>query len=405
MSLAKQFPILKQKINGHPLIYFDNAATSQKPQVVLDSIQNFYTKHNSNVHRSLYPMAERAGKMYENARKTVARFLNALVPEEIIFTRNTTESINLVAKTWGQQNLKKGDRIVLPISEHHSNIVPWLQLSKDIKIHLDFIPLDNKNQMIDLAVAKKMIAHPKTKLFTFSHASNVLGAVLPIKTLISFAKQHKTYTLIDAAQSVAHTPIDVQNLGCDFLAFSGHKCYGPNGIGVLYGKREHLESTKTFLGGGLMIHEVFQDTFTPNEIPYKFEAGTPNVSGAVGLGTAIEWIQKLGWEKIQKIEGDLTKHLYTKLDKLDFVTRFGPRNPAHATPIASFTVEGTHPHDVADLLGMKNICIRAGHHCCMPLHNALKVPATARASLAIYNTKKEIDVFIDELKKVYKKFQ
>ena len=400
----KQFPIFKQKINGKPLIYFDNAATTQKPKQVIDAIKNFYETANSNVHRSMNPLGEKATKMYEGARKTVAQFIGAKNSEEIIFTKNATESLNLIAKTLGKKILKKGDTIVLAITEHHSNVVPWLELKKEIGIDLLYILLD-ENGNFDMEAAKKHLSEKNVKILSIAHASNALGTILPIEEIIKVAKINKVIVIVDVAQSVAHIPIDVQRLGCDFLVFSGHKMYGPTGIGVVWGRKKILESMPLFLGGGDMILEVTQDDFIAKELPWKFEAGTPHIAGAIGLAAAVEYLQSIGFEKIQKIEKELTEYLYKKLSSLEILEIYGPKTDKNHLPLYAFNVKGVHAHDVADLLGNAGICIRAGHHCTMPLHRFLGIPASARASLAFYNTEEEIDIFVKALIEIHKKFK
>ena len=403
-NIRKQFPILQRKINGKPLVYFDNAATSQKPKRVLDAIQNFYENTNSNVHRSLNPLDEKATELYEGARKKVARFIHAKDSQEVIFTRNATESLNIIAKSYARSILKKGDIILLTIAEHHSNIVPWLQLKHEMGIEILYIPL-NESGRLDLAEAKKMLANARVKIFSIAHASNALGIIHPIQDLIKIARKKNIITIVDAAQSVAHMDIDVQNLDCDFLVFSGHKMYGPTGIGVLWGRRELLEKMPPFLGGGEMILEVSQETFTAKESPWKFEAGTPHIAGAIGLGEAVEFLQGIGWKKIHTIENDLKEYLFKRIKELPYLVLYGPKDTNRRLAILAFTLPDIHAHDVADILGEEGICIRAGHHCAMPLHKMFKISATSRVSLAFYNTKEEIDMFAEALEKVYKKFR
>lgn len=384
------------------MIYFDNAATSQKPKQVIDAVCDYYKKHNANVHRSMNELAERATKMYEDSRQKTAKFIN-VNPKEIIFTRNTTESLNLIVKTWGKQNLKKGDKVVISVVEHHANIVPWLQLQKEIDFKIDYIPLNTKG-VLDIKLAEKLIKNKKTKVVSIQHVSNTLGIVHPINKIGKLAKKSKTLFIVDAAQSVSHTKANVKTIGCDFLVFSGHKMYGPTGIGVLWGKKELLEKMPDWQGGGEMIHEVFENKYSVADIPHKFEAGTPNVAGAIGLGAAIDFINAIGYKNIQKIEKILTDYLFKQVSKLDFVTVYGSKSTANHIPTIAFNVEGVHAHDVAELLGNKSIYIRAGHHCTQVLHDDMKVVATARASLAFYNTKQEIDVFVRELNNIYETF-
>lgn len=403
-DIRSQFPIFNIEINGHPLIYFDNAATSQKPEKVIEEIKKFYESANSNVHRSINPLAELSTNLFEFARKKVANYIHAQSPQEIVFTRNATESINLVAKTWGRAFLSSKDRIVLPLSEHHSNIIPWLQLKREKNIELHYIPLEH-NGALNMGEAKKLLSSPKVKMLTLAHATNTQGIIHPIEELIKIAKKYGITTIIDASQTAPHIPIDVQKFGCDFLAFSGHKMYGPTGIGALWGRKEILEKMPEFLGGGEMIHEVFEDHFTTHDIPHKFEAGTPHIAGAIGLGAAIDFINEVTMKKIMLLEHELTLYLFEKMRALPFVKMYGEGDLQHHLPICAFTMDRVHPHDISDILGDYGICIRAGHHCAMPFHHSLGVPATARASLAFYNTKREIDIFIDALKEIHKMFQ
>lgn len=403
-DIRSQFPIFNTKINGHPLIYFDNAATSQKPEKVIEEIKKFYESANSNVHRSINPLAELSTNLFEFARKKVANYIHAQSPQEIVFTRNVTESINLIAKTWGRERLSSGDRIVLPLSEHHSNLVPWLQLKREKDIELHYIPLEH-NGTLNMGEAKKLLSSPRVKMLTLAHATNAQGIINPIEELIKIAQKYGITTIIDASQTAPHIPIDVQKFDCDFLAFSGHKMYGPTGIGALWGRKEILENMPEFLGGGEMIHEVFEDHFTTKEIPHKFEAGTPHIAGAIGLGAAIDFINEVTIKKIMLLECELTLYLFEKMRALSFIKMYGEGDLKYHLPICAFTIDRVHPHDISDILGDYGICIRAGHHCAMPLHHSLGLSATARASLAFYNTKKEIDIFIDALREIHKMFQ
>lgn len=404
-KIRKQFPILKTKMNGKPLIYFDNGATTQKPWHVIDTVSDYYEKYNANVHRSLNPLAEKATLAYEDSRKLIAKFINGS-PSETIFTSGTTESLNLVAQSWGRNNLKKGDRVVLTITEHHSNIVPWLQLKKEIGIEVVFISL--KDGALDIAEAKKLITHKNTKVVAFQLVSNTLGVIHDYEKLLELAREQNAITVIDAAQAMAHMEINVHELGCDFLAFSGHKMFGPTGIGILWGRKKLLREMSAWQGGGEMIHEVFVDKFTENDTPYKFEAGTPNIAGAIGLGAAVEFINALGdedkFEAFNNHEKNLTEYLLYKLGELDFITIFGHTNSAQKIPTIAFEMKDVHGHDVGDLLGNAGIAVRAGHHCTQPLHDSLKVTSTVRVSLSIYNTEKEIDILVEELKKIHEKF-
>ncbi len=401
-EIRRHFPILSQQINGQSLIYFDNGATTQKPQAVIEAIGDFYRTSNSNVHRSMNCLAESATEKYEAAREKIRKFINASSAKEIIFTRNATEAINLVARTWGGDNLQAGDIVVLSIAEHHSNIVPWLQLQKKNKIKLEFIDLSNGS--LNLALAGKLLANPKVKLLAIQTISNTLGIKHDLEKLIIQAKANKIKVLLDASQSSSHEPLDVRKLGCDWLAFSGHKTFGPTGIGVLYGQTELLEKMPEFLGGGDMIDEVFIDRFTTNELPYKFEAGTPHIAGVIGLGAAVDFIGSLGWAKIQDQEKKLTKYLFKQMSKLDFIEIYGHQDTNRHIPTIAFNINGVHGHDVGDLLGQAGIAVRAGQHCTQPLHDYLEIPGTVRASLSFYNTTEEIDKFIEVLKSINQKF-
>ncbi|MCB9802757.1 SufS family cysteine desulfurase [Candidatus Nomurabacteria bacterium] len=402
-KIRSLFPILETKINDRPLVYFDNAATTQKPQVMIDALVDFYQKHNSNIHRGLNPLADRATEMHEATREKVAKFINAKNKKEIVFTRNTTESINLVAKTYGQHFLKAGDKVVLSILEHHSNIVPWLQLKKEIGIELVFITLDPEGNL-DLKQAKELISQAGVKFLSLQMASNTLGNVHEISDLIKLAQSKGIKVLLDAAQVIAHQKIDVQNLGANFVAFSAHKMFGPTGVGVLYAGEELLKEMPEFLGGGDMIADVFLDHFTLNELPHKFEAGTPNIADVVAYGATIDFVNDFGLDQIAKIEKELTEYLLQQLQNLDFVEIYGPQIVENHLSSLAFNLKNVHAHDVGDLLGEAGIILRAGQHCTQPLHDFLQVPATVRASLAFYNTKEEIDIFIRELEKINQKF-
>ncbi|MFZ2310346.1 MAG: cysteine desulfurase [Patescibacteria group bacterium] len=397
MINRQDFPMLRK----NDLIYFDNAATSLKPEVVISAITDYYSNYGTSVHRGLSPLAESTTLLYEEVRKTVASFIKAK-PTEIIFTSGATMSINLVARTWGEANLKKDDVVVLSMAEHHANIVPWLQLKEKIGIQIQYIPLLNNGEL-DLIAAKKILALETVKLLAVTQASNVLGIVNPIKELIAEAKNKNIVTLIDATLSAAHLSIDVSDLDCDFLVFSAHKILGPTGVGVLYGRLELLNKMPPFLGGGSMISSVAKDNFTAAELPYKFEAGTPNIAGVIGLGEACLYIQNLGWETISSSEKLLTNYFLTAISKLDFVTVLGISD--NKLPVFSLILEGIHSHDAADLLGQEGIILRAGHHCAQPLHDYLGITATLRVSLSFYNTTTEIDIFITKLKDLISSFK
>lgn len=402
-NIRNDFPLLQQKINNKPIIYFDSGATSQKPHSVIHEIEDFYCRYNSNVHRSLNPLAEEATLAFEDSRKVIGKAINAPSAREVIFTKNATESLNLIAQTWGRDNLKEGDVILLSMAEHHANIVPWLQLANDIGISIEYVPVCDSGG-IDLDGLYELIGNPKVKLISIAHVSNTLGYINPVEKICAVASQNNVPIIIDGSQAIPHMHIDVQSIGCDFYVFTGHKVFGPTGIGVLWGKKTILESMRPFLGGGDMIHEVFMDHFTPNVIPHKFEAGTPHIAGAIGLAAAFKYIDHIGYDKIEEHERVLTKHLLLSLKELPFIATYGFNSSENHIPLASFTVESVHAHDVADLVGRAGICIRAGHHCAQPLHDYLGVSATARASLAFYNTVEEIDALCNALKEVYTGF-
>lgn len=422
-SIRQSFPLLHKQIDGNPVVYLDSAATSQKPQEVIDAMKHFYEEENSNVHRGMHALAERATVAFEDARKSVQEFINATKPEEIIFTKGSTESVNLVAKTFGQtlmkgeaphskecslspsasaytsrnptkpRRAKADDAIVLSIMEHHSNIVPWLQLKEEKGIEINWIDIDDEGNL-KLDELDAYLAKGNVKLVSITGLSNVLGVRPPLKEIITKAHTAGALVLVDAAQLVMHHPVDVQDLDCDFLAFSGHKLYGPTGIGALYGKRALLAELPPFLGGGDMIHEVKKDGFTCADIPQKFEAGTPPIAQAIGLGIAIKWLRKFSWDDIAQHEKGLLAYALDQLSTIDGLTIFGPKDPDVISGCVSFVVEGIHPHDLTDILGQKGICLRGGHHCTQPLHERLKVPATARLCVSIYNEKSDIDALI-----------
>lgn len=401
-SIRSDFPLLKRKLNGKPIIYLDNAATTQKPAVVIKTLNDYYTKYNANVHRGLYTLSEHATIEYEHARSIVAKFVHA-APEEIIFTSGTTASLNLLSRML-DPTVTKDDEIVLTVMEHHSNLVPWQELAKRKQAQLKFIPLTKNNTtQLDLEQAKKLITK-KTKIISFTYVSNVLGTIVPVKELIVLAKQinPNIITIVDAAQAVPYFNVDIKDLNCDFLAFSGHKVMGPTGIGVLYGKSSHLHNLEPVIFGGEMINEVTLEQSTWNDIPYKFEAGTPNIADAIGLGQAIEYLESLPREKLNQELHQLTQYTIKNLQKIPNLHIVSNTTSNH--PIISFTLKNIHPHDIAEILNRDNVCIRAGTHCAMPLHRLLNIPATARISLYYYNTKQEIDQLITSLKKVNKIF-
>lgn len=402
-ALRNDFPIFKKKINGKELVYLDNASTTQKPYSVIDSITDFYTNYNSNIHRAVYQLAEEATELYEQSRKKIANFINVR-PEEIVFTRNTTESINLIAHSWARSNLKKGDGIVLTEIEHHSNIVPWQILCQEIGTRLEYVGID-ENGFLDLEHMIELISSKKVKLVSLSHMSNVLGTIVPIERIIKIAHEHGIPVIVDGAQSVPHMPVNVKNMDCDFLVFSAHKMLGPTGVGVLYAKKEFLENMRPFMGGGDMIKEVFKFHTNYNEIPYKFEAGTPNIADVVGFGAAIDYLEKIGMENIRRHEISLTEYALESILSLEYVTVYGPRDIKYRGGVISFNIADIHPHDLATIMNDYGIAIRSGHHCAQVLMQRLDVPATSRVSFYIYNTKEEIDKFVNAIKEAGRIFK
>jgi len=385
-AIRRQFPFLQERKD---LTYLDSAASAQKPEIVLQAMDAFARQKYANVHRGLYPLSEGATEAFEQSRETVRAFLGARHSDEIIFTKSTTESMNLIARSWGHATLKKGDAVALTILEHHSAIVPWLQLKEEKGIEIVWIDIDDqghvKQEELTRALKKGNI-----KLVSVTGLSNVLGVRPPVKEIIVEAHRTGALVAVDAAQWIGHHPISVRELDCDFLAFSGHKPYGPTGIGVLYAKRELLRSMPPFLGGGMMIREVHRDGFTAADAPQKFEAGTPPIVEAIGLKTALEWLAAIGWNDVEAHEAALMRTAYETLKDIPGLRILGPQQPDDVSGCVSFVVEGIHPHDMADLLGQEGFCLRAGHHCTQPLHERLGVSASVRLSIGIYNTEEEI---------------
>jgi cysteine desulfurase/selenocysteine lyase len=402
-ELRNDFPIFKKKINGKELVYLDNASTTQKPYSVINSITDFYTNYNSNIHRAVYQLAEEATTLYEQSREKIANFINVR-PEEIVFTRNTTESINLIAHSWARTNLKKDDGIALTELEHHSNIVPWQILSQEIGTRLEYVGID-ENGFLDLEHLIELISSKKVRLVSLSHMSNVLGTIVPIERIIKISHENDIPVLVDGAQSVPHMPVNVKNMDCDFLVFSAHKMLGPTGVGVLYAKKEFLEKMRPFMAGGDMIKEVFKFHTNYNEVPYKFEAGTPNIADVVGFGAAIDYLKKIGMENIRKHEIDLTKYALESILSINQLTVYGPKDPNYRGGVISFNIADIHPHDLATIMNDHGIAIRSGHHCAQVLMQRLDVPATSRASFYIYNTKEEIDKFVNAIKEAGRIFK
>lgn len=393
-EIRLQFPILTQKVNGKNLVYFDNAATSQKPSSVIDAISSYYEKENANIHRGVHSLSQNATNAYEQARKTISTYLNAESESEIIFTKGTTDSINLVASSFGSM-LNEGDEVVISAMEHHSNIVPWQLLEARKNIKLRVIPI-LKSGELDMS-SLDTIFNSNTKLVSIAHISNTLGIINPIKEIISKAHHFGAKVLIDGAQSVQHLPVNLKDLDCDFYAFSGHKVFGPTGIGILYGKKEILNAMPPYQGGGDMIKRVSFEKTTFNEIPFKFEAGTPNIIGGIGLGKAIEFLETLNIEEVQKHEEELLLYAQNKLNEIDGMTIFG--NSHQKTSVISFNVGSIHPFDIGTLLDKQGIAVRTGHHCTQPLMEFFNIPGTVRISFSMYNTKEEVDLCISSLKK------
>jgi cysteine desulfurase/selenocysteine lyase len=397
-KIRQQFPILNREVKGKSLVYFDNAATAQKPQPVIDALTSYYSHYNANVHRGIHTLAEEATMAMEHTRDSVAKFINAGSREQIIFTRGTTEGINLVAYTWGRQNINAGDEIIISAIEHHSNIVPWQMLCEEKKAALKVIPV-NDNGELNLDEYKKLLG-PKTKLVAIGHASNALGTINPVKEIIDAAHKIGAVVLIDGAQSVVHLDIDVQEMDCDFFVFSSHKLYGPTGIGILYGKKELLETMPPFMGGGEMIKEVTFEKTIYNDLPYKFEAGTPNIADTIALKAALDFIEQTGKEKIRKHEEELLVYATKKLEEIPGLRIIGKAK--NKVSVISFVVEGLHPQDIGILLDNRGIAVRTGHHCAQPCMDFYGIPGTVRASFAMYNTKEEVDELVVGLQKAIK---
>ncbi len=401
-KIRQEFPILSQKVHGKPLVYLDSAATSQKPTSVIEALSHYYKEMNANIYRGIYALSEEATQAFEATRKKVAQFIGAKEERSILFTNNTTESINLVASSWGRKNVKEGDEILLTQMEHHSNIVPWQLLAQQKGAALKYIPLTSEGQL-DLSSLDVLLSD-RTKILAVTHMSNVLGTINPIKTLIAKAHAKGVLVLVDGAQAVPHLKVDVEDLDCDFYAFSAHKMLGPTGVGVLYGKPHLLESMPPFLGGGEMILEVYEDHSTWKPLPYKFEAGTPNIGSVIAFAKAIEYLEKVGLDEIRAHEKAITQHALLALQELEDITIFGPKNVEVKGGVISFALDDIHPHDVGQLLDQEGIAIRAGHHCAQPLMRVLNVPATARASFYLYTTIEEVDFLAETLKKARRYF-
>ncbi len=400
--IRQDFPILGREVKpGVKLVYLDSTATSQKPESVIESMNRFYRHSNANIHRGVHTLAEEATAMYEDARVKIARFINATSAHEIVYTRNTTESINLVAYTWARANLKPGDMLILTEMEHHSNLVPWHILSAEKGLRLEFIPV-TPDGLLDLEGYRKLLSEGP-KLVSFTHMSNVLGTITPAAEIIRMAHEAGALTILDGAQSVPHLKVDVQALDVDFLAFSAHKMCGPTGIGALYGKAKLLEAMPPFLGGGDMIKEVHLRSFRPNSIPHKFEAGTPAIAESVGFGAAVDYLSAIGMEQVSSHEHEIIEYALERLEEVPGLRLFGPSADKKGG-VASFTFDGIHPHDVAQILDRDGIAVRAGHHCAQPLHEKFGIQSTTRASFYLYSTKSEVDALIEGIYKVKKVF-
>ena len=402
LRVREDFPVLNREVNGKPLVYFDNAATSQKPTAVMKAVDEYYRNYNANIHRGIHKLAEEATLAYEDSRSKTANFINARRAEEIVFVRNATEALNLVAYTSGRGNLHKNDKIVLTIMEHHSNIVPWQLIAKDTGAQVEFIEVDEHGRLVEEQIDEKI--DDRTKIVAVSHASNVLGTINPTDIIEKAAHDVGALFVLDAAQSVPHMPVDVKKLNCDFMAFSGHKMLGPTGVGVLYGKKQLLEDTPPFMGGGEMIREVHTTGASWKEVPYKFEAGTPNIAGVIGLGAAIDYLNKIGMQRVYDHERGITEYALDQMTKVKGLVYYGPKDASQRVGVISFNLGDIHAHDLASLLDEEGIAIRSGHHCAQPLMEFLDIPAASRASFYIYNTPEEVDVFIDALEKARRLF-
>jgi cysteine desulfurase/selenocysteine lyase len=398
LSIRKDFPILTREVRpGVPLVYLDSTATTQKPYQVLDAMEAFYRTNNANINRGVHTLAEEATGMYEQARQNVANFIHAASADEIIFTRNTTESINLVAYTWARATLKAGDLIILTEMEHHSNLVPWIMLALERGVALEFIQVTSDGLLDQESYRRLLERNPK--LVAFTGMSNVLGTINPVAEMVSLAHAAGAITLVDGAQSVPHLPVDVKALGMDFLAFSSHKLLGPTGIGALYGRAELLQAMPPFLGGGDMIKTVHLRSFTPNDVPHKFEAGTPAIAEAIGFGAAVQYLTGLGMEAVAAHEQEMVSYALERLEEIPGVKVYGPTAEKKGG-VASFTLEGVHPHDIAQILDRDGIAVRAGHHCAQPLHEKYGITATARASFYVYSLQEEVDALVKGIYKV-----
>jgi cysteine desulfurase/selenocysteine lyase len=399
-KIREDFPVLKQTIHGKPLVYFDSAATAQKPFAVIDAIRKFHEVDCANIHRGVHELSQRSTAAYEETRAKTKRFLNARSKSELIFVRGTTEGINLVTSTWGRQNVKEGDEIIISALEHHSNIVPWQMLCEEKGAVLRIIPMNDRGELI-LEEYEKLLG-PRTRMVAVAHVSNALGTIVPVRQIIEMAHRVGSLTLIDGAQAAPHMPVDVQALDADFYTFSGHKVFGPTGIGILYGKMKLLNAMPPYQGGGDMIRTVTFEKTTYNEVPYKFEAGTPNIAGGIGLGAALDYVTHIGLDKIAAYEHELLVYGTAALAQIPGLRMIGTARDKAA--VLSFVIEGIHPHDIGTVLDRMGIAVRTGHHCAQPVMDRFQIPATTRASLAFYNTRAEIDALTEGLHKVKEVF-
>lgn len=402
-KIRSDFPILNREVNGHSLVYLDNAATTQKPRAVIEAMTRYYEHSNSNIHRGVYILSEEATEQYEDVREKVKKFLNVPQEYEVIFVRGTTEATNLVSHSFGESRIKAGDEILVTQMEHHSNIIPWFLLAKKKGARVVFARMTDDGELDFENFEAKLSS--KTNLVSVTHVSNVLGTINPIKNIVRLAHEKNIPVLIDAAQAVPHLPIHLGDIGPDFFAFSAHKMLGPTGIGVLVAKKDWLEVMDPFLGGGEMIREVTEEGATWNDVPWKFEAGTMPIAEVIGFGRAIDYLRDIGMENIHRMETELVGYALEQLNGVDRIRIFGPRDPEKRGGLVSFNLEGVHPHDLASFLDSVGICVRAGHHCAMPLHQRLGVPATIRASLYLYNTREEIDRLVDGMRKAQAMFR
>ncbi len=403
-GIRKDFPILSRQVNGKPLVYLDNAATSQKPRQVIDALVQYYETYNANTRRGLHTLAEEATSAFEGAREKVAKFIGAPDPSCIIFTRNTTESINIIAYSWGQSHISQGDVILLSQLEHHANLVPWQRLAKQTGAELRWIKLTSDG-MLDMQSLKDGLAAGRVKLVAISHASNVLGTIIPVAEIAKLAHEHDALIAIDGAQSAPHFPVNVTEIDADFYSLSAHKMLGPTGVGALYGKLELLDSMEPFLTGGSMIGKVTFDSSTWAETPAKFEAGTPSIADAIAWGAAIDYLNELGMDWVNAHEREITAYALEKLSAINGVRLYGPMNAQQRVGVIAFTIDGIHPHDIAQILDEDGVAVRAGHHCCAPLMSILGVSATARASFYIYNRLDEVDTLVEAIRRAKKVFR